>query len=208
MTHEKVEILNITHFIEEFLKEESTSVGIISVFSPHTTAALILNEDEAGLKEDILKLSDVITQHVGTFLHNRVDHNASAHLTQIMYGHHVFVPFGSGKLLLGDWQSILFLEFDGPRQRRIVLTGIKEELVDLTRSSVSESDQSELLQSLADQRDRTLQDIADIESKLSNKHHLPLADKRQCEERAWKLRQKLDDIKQKMKVISKTTRKI
>ncbi len=121
-THEKVEIVNITHIAQSFISEDPPEVGFITIFSPHTTAALILNEDELGLKEDILRLSDLLTSHIKDFGHNRVDHNASAHLTQIMYGHHVFIPVRSGELLIGDWQSILFLELDGPRERRVILT--------------------------------------------------------------------------------------
>ncbi len=84
------------------------------------------------------------------------------------------------------------------KERRI----LKEELVELTRSSLKESVQSELLQSLEDQRDRVLEAIAKIEGKIKNKHRIPIDDKRQYEELAWKLRQDLDDIKQRIKAIS------
>lgn len=122
-THEKIEIVNVTKIVIDFAKEESlVPVGCVHVFSPHTTAALILNEDEAGLKEDIIKLANLLTNHMTDFGHNRVDHNAVAHLTQILYGHHVFVPIRDGCPLLGDWQALLFLELDGPRERRLILT--------------------------------------------------------------------------------------
>lgn len=103
--------------------------------------------------------------------------------------------------LLPRIEEVPSVKYGSHNERRI----IKDELIELTRSSVEESVQSELLKSLLAQRDRVLLAIADIETKLSNSHHLPIEDKRQYEQLAWKLRQDLDDIKLRIKAISGQT---
>ena len=75
--------------------------------SLHTTAALILNEDEKGLKEDMLNMAKLLIHHLDNFEHNKVDHNAMAHLVQIIYGHSLIIPVGDGLPLLGNWQHVL-----------------------------------------------------------------------------------------------------
>jgi hypothetical protein len=79
---------------------------------------------------------------------------------------------------------------------------LKEELVELTRSTLKESVESELVRSLEAQRDRILEALSEIEQNIRDKHRMPAEDKIQYEELAWKLRQDLDDVKQRIRSIS------
>ncbi|MEM0302970.1 MAG: secondary thiamine-phosphate synthase enzyme YjbQ [Archaeoglobaceae archaeon] len=114
-TKKKTEILDITEEVEKMLK----GTGIALIYTPHTTASIILNEAESGLLEDILKaLEKIVPQNV-SYRHNEIDNNAEAHIKASLLGNSVLIPFENGKLQLGTWQRVLFLEFDGPRTRKV-----------------------------------------------------------------------------------------
>jgi len=114
-TKKKEEILDITAEVERFIDGS----GIALVYTPHTTASVILNEAENGLLQDILSaLERIVPQNV-QYRHNDIDNNATAHIKASLLGNAVVVPFENGKLQLGTWQRVLFVEFDGPRTRRV-----------------------------------------------------------------------------------------
>jgi secondary thiamine-phosphate synthase enzyme len=99
--------------------------GLLLVSCRHTTCALCLNEDEAGLRNDLERLGGSLLDPLrgaGGFRHDGIDDNAQAHLTSVLLGHSVTVPVQSGKPVLGTWQSLLLLEMDGPRSRTLDLT--------------------------------------------------------------------------------------
>jgi secondary thiamine-phosphate synthase enzyme len=96
--------------------------GIVVVSVPHTTCALCVNENEAGLRADLERLGRQILEPLargGAFEHDRVDDNARAHLTSVLLGHQTTLAVRNGEPVLGTWQSVLLLELDGPRQRRL-----------------------------------------------------------------------------------------
>jgi len=113
-TKSRAEIVDITHEVERLLEGS----GVALVFTPHTTASIILNEAEDGLLLDILESLERIVPKAN-YRHNRIDDNAEAHIKASLLGCSVLVPFENGKLRLGTWQRILFLEFDGPRVRKV-----------------------------------------------------------------------------------------
>jgi len=125
-TAHKQEIINITPKIEAWLRQIKVKEGIVFINSSHATTGLIINEDEPGLKKDILSLTktlDFLAIQVGGFAHNRIDQNASAHLSGIIFGSQLFLAVSNGRLQRGQWQEILFVELDGPRpSRQINLT--------------------------------------------------------------------------------------
>ncbi|MDW7989265.1 MAG: secondary thiamine-phosphate synthase enzyme YjbQ [Archaeoglobaceae archaeon] len=116
-TRKRNEILDITTDIEKFLEGN----GVVLIFTPHTTASIILNEAESRLLEDILSFLEKIAPYNSYYKHNEIDDNADAHLKASLLGNSVVLPFENGKLQLGTWQRILFLEFDGPRTRKVFL---------------------------------------------------------------------------------------
>ncbi|MEM0350358.1 MAG: secondary thiamine-phosphate synthase enzyme YjbQ [Archaeoglobaceae archaeon] len=114
-TRNRNEIVDITEKVEEFLKGS----GIALIFTPHTTASVILNEAESRLLSDIINVLEKLVPKNLDYKHNEIDDNADAHIKASLLGNSVIVPFENGKLQLGTWQRILFVEFDGPRNRRV-----------------------------------------------------------------------------------------
>jgi secondary thiamine-phosphate synthase enzyme len=121
-TAARLDLVNVTGELEQAIRESGVTAGIACVMVPHTTCALILNEDEPGLREDILRLvaeSVEPLRRKAPFAHDRIDHNAAAHLTAILLQPSLTVPISGGRPALGTWQSLFLVEIDGPRARRI-----------------------------------------------------------------------------------------
>ncbi|RZN55680.1 MAG: YjbQ family protein [Candidatus Methanomethylicota archaeon] len=120
-TKRRREIVNITEEIQKFVNESKINNGICLVYSTHATSAIIINENESGLLEDIIrKINEDYPIEKG-WLHNRIDDNADAHLASTFIGPSVTIPIKDGKLCLGTWQDIFFLELDGPRIGRKII---------------------------------------------------------------------------------------
>ena len=95
--------------------------GICVLFTQHTTCGLTINENaDPDVKSDMLGfLARLIPQYEPNFRH--FEHNSDAHIKSSLVGSSVTVPFENGKLLLGRWQGIYLCEFDGPRERKVLL---------------------------------------------------------------------------------------
>lgn len=127
-TSEKVELLDVTDKVEEAVHESKIKNGICLVFAPHATAAIILNEHERGLMQDIMKKILEFAPPEENYLHNRVDNNAHAHIASSIIGPSVTLPVINGELTRGTWQNIFLVELDGPRRaRRIIIEVLGEE---------------------------------------------------------------------------------
>ncbi len=113
----RVDLLDITDQVAATL--DAGADGAIVVFTPHTTAALLLNEHEDNLREDIRAWLERLAPAGSGYAHNRLDDNADAHLRAIALGSSVVVPVESGRLEVGRWQRIFFVELDGPRTRQV-----------------------------------------------------------------------------------------
>ncbi len=118
-TKKEIEILDITFSVQRALDEIGVVEGIWLIYSLHTTTGLIINEAEPALIRDILNLLEEIVPKGANYLHEGPIGNAHAHLRAILLGNSVTIPVERGRLVLGTWQKILFLEMDGPRQRRV-----------------------------------------------------------------------------------------
>ena len=126
-TQKKLEAINITHHIKEVVKESSVKNGLAVIHAPHATAAIVLNEDEWGLKNDILEWIEKRIPYNYKWRHNRIDDNAGAHLASMIIGSTRIIPVKNNELVRGTWQEVLFLELDGPRrERRVVIEVIGE----------------------------------------------------------------------------------
>jgi secondary thiamine-phosphate synthase enzyme len=123
-TKGEMELIDITERVREMVKDVKS--GVCVLFTKHTTTGIVINENEDGLKQDILSiLKEIIPVRRG-YKHDRVDDNAHAHLRSILLGSSETIPIKDGRLLLGTWQSIFFVECDGPRHREVyaeVLSG-------------------------------------------------------------------------------------
>ena len=121
-TTEPIQVMDITPQIKQLLAESGVSNGQLTLISSHTTAFVSLNEFEPGLQQDMVEFLDRVAPPGAGYRHdvNPVDGrlNAHAHLAGLFMNPSLSIPIVKGKLLLGDWQSILFVELDGPRENR------------------------------------------------------------------------------------------
>jgi len=118
-TSKEIEIIDITEKIREIVRKSGVEDGIVVVFTRHTTAGIIINENESGLISDLEKTLEKLIPKGAGYSHDRVDNNAHSHLRAIILGSSVVIPVENGRLALGTWQSVLFVELDGPRTREI-----------------------------------------------------------------------------------------
>ena len=120
-TKQKEEFLDITDLVSEAVKrlDKTGKAKACLVFSTHTTTALIINENnDSNLLTDIKNtLTSLVPEK--DYLHNIIDNNASAHIKSSLLGNSLIVPLENSQLVLGTWQRILLLEFDGPRNREV-----------------------------------------------------------------------------------------
>jgi secondary thiamine-phosphate synthase enzyme len=119
-----VEVIDLTERVEGLIRKSGVKSGLCLITVLHATAALIINEHEEGLLEDIVvKIVETFPEGMH-YRHDLVDNNAPAHLASIFLGSSKSFPIHEGKLLRGVWQNILFVELDGPRSRREVAVEI------------------------------------------------------------------------------------
>jgi secondary thiamine-phosphate synthase enzyme len=120
-TIRKNQIIDITTQVSEMVQNSGVSEGICCIYTPHTTAAIAINEnDDPNVCEDVLEaLAKLIPE--GVWRHDRVDNNAAAHIKAAIIGPSEAIPVSDGKLLLGRWQAVMLVELDGPRERRVIV---------------------------------------------------------------------------------------
>lgn len=119
---EREEMIEITSEVENFLRESGVKQGVCVLFTQHTTCGLTINENaDPDVKSDMLLfLKNLIPQYYEGFRH--FEHNSDAHIKSTLVGSSITVPFENGKLLLGRWQGIYLCEFDGERERKVLMT--------------------------------------------------------------------------------------
>ena len=116
-TNKNFEIVDITSQINDLIDIDE---GIISIFSRHSTSAIVINENESGLLNDLQFMLDNVVSDKFSYQHDRIDNNARSHLKSFLLSSSECLPIKNGKLDLGTWQSVFFVELDGPRSRRTV----------------------------------------------------------------------------------------
>jgi secondary thiamine-phosphate synthase enzyme len=118
-THAHNEVIDVTAEVRRVVDDSGIREGICTVFTQHATAAIAINEnDDPNIGTDLhTALRKVVIEHDG-WLHDRVDDNAAAHIKSAIVGPSETIPIEDGKLALGTWQNVFFVEFDGPRARR------------------------------------------------------------------------------------------
>ncbi len=126
-SREREEMVEFTDEVRRKLKESGAREGVCVLFVQHTTAGLTVNENaDPDVPRDMLHaLRTLIPQHGMDFRHN--EENSDAHLKTSLVGTSVTVPFLDGELLLGRWQGIFLCEFDGGRERQIIMKVMSDE---------------------------------------------------------------------------------
>ena len=120
-SHQREELVEFTKDVQEKLSDSNEQEGLVVLFVQHTTAGLTVNENaDPDVPRDMLHLfRTLIPQHGMGFRHG--EENSDAHIKATLVGSSVTIPFSKGKLLLGRWQGIFLCEFDGGRERQVIM---------------------------------------------------------------------------------------
>ncbi|MDI6786220.1 MAG: secondary thiamine-phosphate synthase enzyme YjbQ [bacterium] len=126
-TEEQEEIVNITQKVREMCRKSGIKEGLIIVFSHHTSSAIYISDSDFRLTRDYQKILNRLVPN-NDYEHDCVDHkkNAAGHLKSVLNGLQVIVPITSGELDLGAYQTIYYVEFDGKREKEILVKIIGE----------------------------------------------------------------------------------
>ena len=116
-TRKRQEMIDISHLVADDLKNGDFIDGLCVVFVTHTTAALTINENaDPDVTRDMLaKLKQLVPENDG---YRHLEGNSDAHILSTLIGCSLNIPVEHGKMILGTWQGLYFVELDGPRQRR------------------------------------------------------------------------------------------
>lgn len=126
-TNERTELVNLTEEIRRMFEATGVVDGYIQVSSLHTTAGLFINEWQDALLVDIKSMLEQIVPRENYYKHNDPEHsdcdrhNADSHLRNVVLGHSLSLPVAEGQLVLGQWQSVILAEFDGPNERKVFI---------------------------------------------------------------------------------------
>jgi secondary thiamine-phosphate synthase enzyme len=116
-TPSQFEMTDITAAVQKAIREEKIESGICLVYTPHTTAAVTINENaDPDVTRDMLAALDRVVPLSANYRHS--EGNSAAHVKSSLVGASEMVIIEDGRLVLGTWQSIFFCEFDGPRTRK------------------------------------------------------------------------------------------
>ncbi len=121
----RIEFIGITAEVQNALKESRIENGLCVVYTPHTTAAITINEnaDPDVIADIISKLNKLVPENEK---YSHSEGNSDAHIKSSLLGCEKTLIIKQGKLLLGQWQGIYFCEFDGPRERKLFVEVIGE----------------------------------------------------------------------------------
>lgn len=120
--------LNITRDVEQCLRKSGIREGFVLVNAMHITASVFINDDESGLHKDYDEWLEKLAPHepVNQYRHNVGEDNADAHMKRQVMGREVVVAITQGGLDFGPWEQIFYGEFDGGRDKRVLVKIIGE----------------------------------------------------------------------------------
>ncbi|QUH25501.1 secondary thiamine-phosphate synthase enzyme YjbQ [Serpentinicella alkaliphila] len=112
------EFIDITDKVQKLVTEGGIMEGTVTVFIPHTTAGITVNENtDHDVQKDMIKQLNDTIPYENNYAH--IEGNSAAHIKASIMGFSVTIIINRGSLLLGTWQGLYFCEFDGPRKRRV-----------------------------------------------------------------------------------------
>ena len=128
-TRSRIDFQDISRQIQDAVQTSGIKDGVCHLFVPHTTAAITINENaDPSVAEDITaQLEALIPQHSN---YRHLEGNAPAHIKASLIGNSLALLVENGRLVLGTWQGIFFCEFDGPRNRTMLLKITPDQLED------------------------------------------------------------------------------
>jgi secondary thiamine-phosphate synthase enzyme len=124
-TKKKRELVHLTPTLETMLAKSGIEEGFMLVSAMHITAAVFVNDDESGLHEDIWEWLERLAPFRAEYKHHRTgEDNGDAHLKSMLVHHEVIVPITKGRLDLGTWHRVFYAEFDGQRDKRLIVKAL------------------------------------------------------------------------------------
>ena len=119
-TRSKEALEEITHRVNDLIRRSGVEEGVCYLYLPHTTAGIIINENaDPSVARDILDRLEALVPTKGNYHH--LEGNAPAHIKATLMGLSLAVPIEKGRLALGRWQGVFLCEFDGPRDRTVLM---------------------------------------------------------------------------------------
>lgn len=119
-THSRSEMIDITAEINNIVQKKSITKGFCFIFVPHTTAAVTINENaDPAVRKDLKTIFNKLIPWKDDYSH--LEGNSAAHMKTTLVGSSETVAIENKKLILGTWQSVFFCEFDGPRNRKVIV---------------------------------------------------------------------------------------
>lgn len=126
-TRKRREFVHITPQVEAAVDKSGVREGLVLVSAMHITAAVYVNDNESGLIHDIEQWLEQLAPARPDYRHHQTgEDNADAHLKNLILHHQVVLPITRGKLDLGPWQAVFYAEFDGQRDKRVIVKVIGE----------------------------------------------------------------------------------
>jgi secondary thiamine-phosphate synthase enzyme len=120
-TPQRRALVNITGKLEDIVEKSKIQEGMCLVSAMHITAAIWVNDEESGLKEDVMEWLEKLAP-VADYRHHRTgEDNGDAHLKRTVMHHQAILPITKGKLDMGPWEQVFYAEFDGRRRKRVVV---------------------------------------------------------------------------------------
>lgn len=124
-TRKKREVVDITAAVSGMLANEGMKNGLVNIFAVHTTAAITTADlDPGGTDQDYLNAFDKIVPQIG-YRHPHDPAHMPDHILSALIGASLTLPVAQGKLVLGTWQRVVLMEFDGPRERTVIVTAAR-----------------------------------------------------------------------------------
>lgn len=127
----KIDFIDLTDRIVKLVRRSNITNGTVTAYTKHTTTAVRINENEELLVTDLRQFLERIAPELGLYNHDEIEmrkgvpedepRNAHAHLKALLLGSSETIPIVQGALQIGKWQSVLFIELDGPRTREVVV---------------------------------------------------------------------------------------
>ncbi len=121
-TGKRRDLVHLTPKLELILERSAIDDGMMLVSAMHITAGVFVNDDESGLHADIWEWLEKMAPFRADYRHHRTgDDNGDAHLKSLLVHHEVIVPVTKGRMDLGPWQRVFYAEFDGQRDKRLIV---------------------------------------------------------------------------------------
>lgn len=121
-TKKEKEIVNITEQVRIAVEKSGIKDGMALVSAMHITASIFVNDEESGIKHDLLEWAEKVAPDLPNYRHHQTgESNGDAHLKSVLFNHEIIVPITKGDLDFGPWQQIFYGEWDGQRRKRIII---------------------------------------------------------------------------------------